>query len=59
MKVGDAVRLKFRWVAGWLARARGLAAESALREWIVSSRVNRTDHGDDDPTIVEPVAAVS
>ena len=34
------------------------AAESALQEWIVSSRVNRTGHGDDDPTIVEPVAAV-
>ena len=34
------------------------AAEEALREWIVSSRVNRTGHGDDDPTIVEPVAAM-
>ena len=32
------------------------AAESALQEWIVSSRVNRTGHGDDDPTIVEPLA---
>ncbi len=30
------------------------AAESALREWIVSKRVNRTGVGDDDPTIVEP-----
>ena len=34
------------------------AAEGALREWIVSSRVNRTGHGDDDATIVEPVDAV-
>ena len=32
------------------------AAASALREWIVSSRVNRTGQGDDDPTIVGPVA---
>ena len=29
------------------------AAESALREWIVSDRVNRTGQGDDDPTLVE------
>ena len=32
------------------------AAEEALREWTVSKRVNRTGVGDDDPTIVEPVA---
>ena len=49
---------------GWLDGSLGTealrpAAESASREWIVSSRVNRTGHGDDDPTIVEPVAAVS
>ncbi len=46
---------------GWLDGSLGPealcpAAEGALREWIVSSRVNRTGHGDDDPTIVEPVA---
>jgi putative SOS response-associated peptidase YedK len=29
------------------------AAESALREWVVSDRVNRTGQGDDDPSIVE------
>ena len=29
------------------------AAESALREWVVSDRVNRTGQGDDDPTLVE------
>jgi len=34
------------------------AAESALREWTVDRRVNRTGEGDDDPTIVEPLAAV-
>ena len=47
------------WLDGSLGpEALGPAAESALREWIVSSRVNRTGHGDDDPTIVEPVAEV-
>ena len=45
---------------GWLDGSLGPealkpAAESTLREWIVSSRVNRTGVGDDDPTIVEPV----
>ncbi len=48
---------------GWLDGSLGPGAlrpadEGALREWIVSSRVNRTGHGDDDPTIVEPVDAV-
>jgi putative SOS response-associated peptidase YedK len=28
-------------------------AESALREWPVSRRLNRTGHGDEDPTIIE------
>lgn len=32
------------------------AAESALREWIVDKRVDRTGEGEDDPTIIEPVA---
>ncbi len=31
------------------------AAESALREWTVDRRVNRTGEGDDDPTIAEPL----
>ena len=31
------------------------AAESALREWIVSQRVNRTGFGDDDATLLDPV----
>jgi len=34
------------------------AAESALREWTVDQRVNRTGEGDDDPTIVEPLVKV-
>ena len=33
------------------------AVESALREWTVSRRVNRTGVGDDDPTILEKVEA--
>ncbi|MGI3903076.1 MAG: SOS response-associated peptidase family protein [Janthinobacterium lividum] len=47
---------------GWLDGTLGPevlkpAAENALREWIVSSRGNRTGVGDDDQTIVEPVNA--
>ena len=46
------------WLDGTLGQ-EGLkpAAASALREWTVSKRVNRTGVGDDDPTIVEPAAA--
>jgi hypothetical protein len=36
------------------AEALKPAAESALREWTVSPRLNRTGVGDDDPTIIEP-----
>ncbi len=44
------------WLDGTLGpEALKPAAESALREWIFSSRMNRTGHGDDDPTIVELV----
>ena len=32
------------------------AAESALREWVVSSRVTKTGAFDDDPTLIEAVA---
>lgn len=31
-------------------------AEDVLQEWIVSPRVNRSDVGDDDATLIEPVA---
>lgn len=30
------------------------AAEEALREWVVSKRVNRTGADDDDPTLLDP-----
>lgn len=51
-------------IAGWLdgslgAEALQPAAESTLREWTVDKRVNRTGEGDDDPTIVEPVASAA
>ena len=51
-------------VGGWLdgslgAEALRPAAESALREWVVSSRVNRTGVGDDDPTIADQVDEVA
>ena len=46
------------WLNGTLgADALKPAAESALREWPVSKRVNRTGVGDDDPTIIEENAA--
>ncbi|MGE4046487.1 MAG: SOS response-associated peptidase [Acetobacteraceae bacterium] len=46
---------------GWLDGSLGVevlksAPESALREWCVSPRVNRTGAGDDDPSLVEPLA---
>ena len=31
-------------------------AEDVLQEWIVSPRVNRSDVGDDDATLIGPVA---
>ena len=44
------------WLDGSLGlEAFKLASESALREWTVSPRLNRTGVGDDDPTIIEPV----
>lgn len=45
------------WLSGKMgADALRPAAESALREWTVSKRVNRTGEGDDDPTIIERAA---
>ena len=49
-------------IENWLTGKAGKevlrpAAESALREWVVSSRVNKTGAGDDDPTLIEPIAA--
>jgi hypothetical protein len=45
----------------WLDGSLGLealkpAAEEKLREHLVLPRLNRADVGDDDPTIIEPVA---
>ena len=46
------------WLNGTLGpEALRPAAESALREWTVSKRVNRTGFGDDDPTIIQKVEA--
>ena len=46
------------WLDGSLGpEALRPAAESTLREWTVSKRVNRTGVGDDDPTTVEKVEA--
>ncbi len=47
---------------GWLDGSLGAdvlrpASESALREHIVSRRVNRVGQGDDDPSLLDPVAA--
>ena len=47
---------------GWLRGSLGpvaltCAAESALRSWPVSPRLNRTGVADDDPTIITPSAA--
>ena len=47
------------WLGGTLGpEALRPASESALREWPVSQRVNRTGFGDDDPTIIERVATL-
>ena len=31
------------------------APDQALREWIVSKRVNKAGAGDDDPALIEPI----
>jgi len=48
------------WVDGSLGSdALKCASEIALREWLVSKRINRTGVGDDDPTIIEPLSAAA
>ncbi len=43
------------WLSGTLGpEALRPAPESALREWPMSTRLNRTGVGDDDPTIIAP-----
>jgi putative SOS response-associated peptidase YedK len=47
------------WFDGSLgAEALKPAAEEKLREHLVSPRLNRTEFGDDDPTIMEPVTLI-
>jgi putative SOS response-associated peptidase YedK len=46
----------------WLTGAAGVeilksAAEDRVRMWPVSRRVNKTGSGDDDPTLIDEVAA--
>jgi hypothetical protein len=41
---------------GWYELLRS-AAEDRLRMWPVSRRVNKTGTGDDDPTLIDEVAA--
>jgi len=48
--------------AAWLGGTGGTellrsAADDRLRMWPVSRRVNKTVNGDDDPTLIEEVAA--
>lgn len=46
------------WLDGsFPAEALHPAEEGALQEWPVSKRVNRTGHGDDDPSLIEREAA--
>jgi putative SOS response-associated peptidase YedK len=46
-----------RWLRGEMsADELHPAPEATLRERRVSTRVNRADFGDDDPTIIDPVA---
>ena len=48
------------WLSGEVTpRMLRPAAESALREWIVSQRVNNTGFGDDDATLLDPVEGVA
>jgi putative SOS response-associated peptidase YedK len=49
---------------GWLGGSLGPeglkpAPEEALREWKVSTRLNRTGVGDDEPTIIDPDKATA
>ena len=46
----------------WLTGSAGVeilkpATDDRIRFWTVSRRVNKTDSGDDDPTLIEEVAA--
>jgi putative SOS response-associated peptidase YedK len=44
------------WIAGESPGALlRPAPDDALREWIVSKRVNKAGAGDDDPALIEPI----
>jgi putative SOS response-associated peptidase YedK len=46
------------WLDGSLgADALKCASESALREWLVSKRINRTREGDNDPAVIKSLIA--
>jgi putative SOS response-associated peptidase YedK len=48
------------WLDGSLGpEALTCATESALREWPVSKRMNKTGEGDDDPTIIERISGIA
>jgi putative SOS response-associated peptidase YedK len=45
-----------RWLSGKMhASELHPASESALREWPMDRRMNKTDVGDDDVTLLEPM----
>lgn len=47
------------WLTGRLGTdALKCAPEDSLREWLVSPRLNKTGVCDDDPTLIEPIAAI-
>jgi hypothetical protein len=51
-RAGDVFRSEPTTRPGALSRP---APDDALREWIVSARVNRAGAGDDDPALIEPI----
>ena len=54
------VILEWRDAAAWMTGENPgallrPAPDQALREWIVSKRVNKAGAGDDDPALIEPI----
>jgi putative SOS response-associated peptidase YedK len=45
-----------KWLSGEMSAAElHPASESALREWPIDRRINRSGEGDDDPMTIEPI----
>jgi putative SOS response-associated peptidase YedK len=45
-----------RWLSGEMTKDElHPASESALREWPIDRRINRSGDGDDDPMTIEPI----